>query len=437
MHKKIAVIITILILLASTRAGYCQNPPIKEVLPNGLTVITQEVPGSNTVSLNIFVRVGSMYESDDTSGISHFYEHLYYRGTPQRTGAQMKRELEELGGTTNAETSRDMIHFYVNLPAPYAGTGLAIMADSLINADFKNDEIEQERKVVLDEYRINLESPMSLLQSTLYSLAYKTHPYKRPVIGTEQNLKRFTPGDFRRYKETYYVPSNCILVIVGGFDRETLRRDIDEAFGRFESRDFTLPSFDYEETPSVSREQVIYRDMKTSFLVLAFLAPSVRDRPDIYAMDVLSFMLGQGRGAILRRELVDRQGIAMETSVDFLTSRARGLAMVSAVLIKDRISDAKTALLQAIQDVQGGKFSLEDLNRAKTLLISTYTFGNESNSGKANTLGFYEAIDDVSFAETYVENIRKVSSEDVIAVARKYLGRSYTCVIMKPRGKSR
>jgi zinc protease len=330
-----------------------------------------------------------------------------------------------------------MIHFYVNLPAPYAGTGLAIMADSLINADFKNDEIEQERKVVLDEYRINLESPMSLLQSTLYSLAYKTHPYKRPVIGTEQNLKRFTPGDFRRYKETYYVPSNCILVIVGGFDRETLRRDIDEAFGRFESRDFTLPSFDYEETPSVSREQVIYRDMKTSFLVLAFLAPSVRDRPDIYAMDVLSFMLGQGRGAILRRELVDRQGIAMETSVDFLTSRARGLAMVSAVLIKDRISDAKTALLQAIQDVQGGKFSLEDLNRAKTLLISTYTFGNESNSGKANTLGFYEAIDDVSFAETYVENIRKVSSEDVIAVARKYLGRSYTCVIMKPRGKSR
>jgi predicted Zn-dependent peptidase len=158
----------------------------------------------------------------------------------------------------------------------------------------------------------------------------------------------------------------------------------------------------------------------------------VKDKPDVYAIDVLSFMLGKGRQSLLRRELVDKQNIAIETSVDFLTQRNRGLITVYSVLLGDKVKEAKAQMLQSILDVQMGKFTLEDLNRAKSLLINTFIFQNETNSGKADALGFYETIDDSSFAENYVQNIQNVKSEDVIRVAQKYLGKQYISVLVGP-----
>jgi hypothetical protein len=140
--------------------GYCAgavaalDAPLRRKLANGIPVVIQDTLSSPTVSLNIFIRVGSVHESSEVNGVSHFYEHMFFRGTPRRTGLQFKREIEGLGGTTNAETTKDYTHFYINLPKAYTRQGLEILADAYLNAEVSPESVKAEREVVLQEYRL-------------------------------------------------------------------------------------------------------------------------------------------------------------------------------------------------------------------------------------------------------------------------------------------
>ncbi len=147
-----------LLVLALGPMTWAQDapPPVRTVLPNGIPLIVQESYSSPTVSLNIFIRVGSVYEDPRYNGISHFYEHMFFRGTPTRTGLEFKRAIESLGGITNATTGRDYTHFYINLPKQYLRKGLELLADAYINAECSLDSVEAERKVVLEEYNLGL-----------------------------------------------------------------------------------------------------------------------------------------------------------------------------------------------------------------------------------------------------------------------------------------
>jgi zinc protease len=183
-YRAIAVLAALLLLPAVAGAVPPPNIPkeklYRETLPNGMQVVLLENHRNPVVSLNVVVKVGSMYENERINGISHFFEHLYFRGTERRTGEQFKREIESLGGQTNAKTTKDLTHFYINLPSLYAKQGLDILADALENSKLAPSEVNEERKVVIDELRIGLESPGAILQNELCALAFQKHPYRLP-----------------------------------------------------------------------------------------------------------------------------------------------------------------------------------------------------------------------------------------------------------------
>jgi len=424
-----------LVLLAlAAHAALAAEPPIfRDRLSNGMQVVILENHKSPVVSVNVFVKVGSMYEDEHINGISHFFEHLFFRGTARRTGEEFKREIESLGGQTNAKTTKDFTQFYINLPSLYWKQGLDILADALLNSSLNPSEIEQERKVVLDEYRISLESPGSIVQGLIYSMMFKDHPYRMPIIGTEATLKGMKIQDFVDFKKRYYVPSRCAVVVVGDVTPEQVMPAIRDLFGPFTGSPPPPDSIPVEVGGPNIREHVERRDLQNAFVVLGFRAPSVRDRPDIYRVDVLTFLMGQGEGSLLNRRLVDDEKVALSASADFLTQRDPGVITLTATTQPVRIERVREAMAKAVEDVRAGRFTQKDFERAKALLMNTYRFGNETDSGKADGLGFYAAIDNVEFAQTYLDEVEKVTLDDVVAAANKYLDmKNASVLILRP-----
>jgi zinc protease len=421
----------LILLVAALPALASLEGITREVLPNGMPVIIQEAHGSPTVSLNVFVRAGGLYETPETNGLSHFYEHMFFRGTPTRTGWQFKRAIEALGGTTNANTGRDFTHFYINLPAEYAVQGLELLADALKNAELKNEGADLEREAVLEEFRIGQASPTRLLYEKLFHLAFEGHPYQRSVIGPESNLKRYSRPDFVAFKTKFYVPTRTSLVIVGDVRPDELKPQIRRLFGDFTGKDEGDPRFVLPPWPTQEVSEVQNNSLNKAYVLMAYRGPSVKDRPDIYQADVMTFLLGMGQGSMLSKAMVDKK-IADSVNVDFLTQREPGLIIAVAVGDGPNELKMKQAILATIDRLRRGDFTESELKRAKVLLTNTYTFGNETNSGKADSIGFYEAIDKMDFAVQYLAEVNKVDKKGVMAAANKYFTPGFYSVIARP-----
>ncbi|MCL4416882.1 MAG: insulinase family protein, partial [Actinobacteria bacterium] len=344
--------------------------------------------------------------------------------------------IESLGGQTNAETTKDMTHFYINIPSKYWREAVDILADSLKNNNFETAEVDQERKVVLDEMRLTEESPSSYMANKLFALAYQVHPYKMPVIGTMETVGRLTRDDFIAYKKRFYVPQNTIVIIIGDVKRENVLNYLKKQFADYNSDSFTSPEIPEEPSLTGNIEKVVEKRTKNAMFAIAYRVPGIKDRDDIYALDVLTFMLGDGRGAILNREIEEKEGLVWSIGADFQTMKYPALFMITANLPPGNVDKAKTEVFRIINDVKAGKFSDTDILRAKNFLINTYEFGNETNAGKASTYGFYETVDTVDFANTYLDNISRVNKKRITEVANKYFN-NYVYLLIKPRSEDK
>ncbi|MGM9992539.1 MAG: M16 family metallopeptidase [Candidatus Bruticola sp.] len=422
-----ALLIFIASIIQSSEAQSKQNY-YSEVLPNGMLLVLSENLSSPVCSLNIFCKVGGFEENADTMGISHFFEHLFFRGTPTLNGYQFKRAIEALGGQTNASTGRDFTHYYITLPGKNAIKGMRLLADALKNAELDQEAIDQERKAVLEEYRMNLESPARIMNQMMSELAYGEHPYGRPIIGSEYTIKSFNRPDFIKFRDTFISPERTSIVVVGDFKSSEMLAVLREEFSKFTRPQKRIIS-SYADIKRPSEEVSAVRDIKaqSSFVAVGFVGPSIHDKPDIYQVDVMSFLMGLGRGSLVQKKLVS-QGKLQDGGVQFLTQRFPGLISLYGISKVGHEDDVKKDLLSVAAMVRQGQFSDRDLRRAKAFLRSNYSFSEETNAGRADNLGFYASIDDIKFTDRYLSEIEKVSKEDVMAAAAKYLSGGYYCV---------
>lgn len=411
---------------------------IDRVLPSGLRIVVRENPASPTVSVNVFIAAGSLDETPETTGIAHFYEHLFFRGTPTLTGLQFKKSIEDLGGITNATTAKDMTHYFIGLPAEHAGRGLELLADALLRAELDPKGIDIEREVVLEEYRLGENNPGRIASDKIYKLAYGEHPYSRSTIGTKDAIKAFQRADFVKFRNDHYVPERCTVVVVGDVAAETMFQKARQLFGNFKSSaNGPRKLVDPPKPPDTPVIEEGTAPVGSTIMFLGYPAPSAHERPDVYAVDVLSFLLGQSKDSLLYRSLVKEKRLAETVDVSFLTPRQRGLLIVTAVAADKKSAEMRAALTQGIAAVAEGKFEDKDLARAKAQLIGTYQLQNESNSGIADSIGFYAALGVPEFSYTYVEQVEKVDRQAVIEAAKKYLGGGYWGYVMKPGRGSR
>jgi zinc protease len=435
MSKRIIYLIAALLFIHPVGASEIPEM-VEQVLPSGLRIVAMENPGSDTVSVNVFISAGSLDESPDTAGLAHFYEHMFFRGTPTLSGLAFKKAIEDRGGITNASTAKDMTHYFITLPSEEAERGLELLADALIRPELAQSGIDVERDVVLEEYRIGENNPGRIAMDKLYRMAYGEHPYSQSPIGTKERIKNFQQVDFVKWRNRQYGPARCTVVVVGDISAQRMVQKAKFLFARYKNADAKKRLL---HEPPEAPEEPVYSEgngpVGGAMILLGFPAPSAHDASDVYGMDVLSFLLGQGPHSKLHRSLVKEDELANSVSVTYLTPRQRGLMIVSAVGETKKANEIRTAILDEIEAVKNGEFSPQDLRRAKAHLLQTFLQGSETNSGKADTIGFYSALGVPDFWKTYPQEIEEVTTEDVIAAAEKYLDGGHWGYTLKPRGR--
>lgn len=417
--------------------AWAEAPPKRVVLPNGIPVIVQEAHASPTVSLNIYIRVGSVFEAPELNGISHFYEHMFFRGTPTRSGLRFKRDIESLGGMTNATTGRDYTHYYINLPRQYLRQGLEILADAYLNAECSQESIDAERLVVLEEYRLGLAQPARILADRIYSLVFPEHPYGRSIIGPEENLKSIGREQLLKFKRDYYVPARTKLVLSGDLDPQEAIGITQELFGQYQARGAVDPPglARTAEPPTETVESTEFSKTGQSQVALAFLGPSVKQREDVHRIDLLSFLLGNSKSSLLGKA-VDSRKTGQEARVNYLTQAYPGIIMVLVDSEGGKEAESWKKVDTVLERVRKGDFSEADLARAKKSLLNLYRLGLETNAGKADNWGVYETIDRMDFSRTYVQDIQKLTRAELAEAAEKYFGKPHYRLTFKGKDRS-
>ena len=402
------------------------------VLPNGLRVVLREDHAFPTVAVNLVVKAGLRSERPEENGISHFLEHMIFKGTKSRGKGQLQLEIEGLGGTLNGGTGRDFTRFYASVGGRFLPQALCVLYDAVANPSLERGEIVLERLVVMDETRARRDDPAASLWELAYQEAYREHPYRRPISGTQQTLAYLTQEALQAYHREHYAARNMSLVLVGDFDTERTLRLVGQIFGGLAPGGASKERVGSEALSGIHRVDTVGR-ASSEHLLLAFGAPGADNWPEVAPADLLLTILGTGYSSRLHRDLQTRQGVLRSVEVEYLTQRNRGLFGIIASCPPGAADEVMALLLARAAELREQPVPEAELARAKRVLAAGYSFANESFADQADTLGFYEAVGDYQMAIQYPRAIAAATAADLQAVARRYLDpQHYVLVRLHP-----
>lgn len=409
--------------------------PIREVLPNGMRLIVQEHRAAGIVAIHLWTGVGGRDEATGERGFSHFAEHMLFKGTQTRPRGFVDREVEGVGGGTNAGTSNDYTFYYLLLPAARARAGIALIADMVLNSVFDPAELAREREVVFEEVRLNEDNPRSSLGHQLYNLLYQGHPYGRPVLGDAADLRGATQETLRGYYTRHYVPDNMTLVVVGPVDPTEVRAAAIAAFG-------SRPAAGYARQPVAPpapldgvRSRSVERPERQTQLGLAWLAPPL-GHADMAAVDVLGHILGGSRSSRLYQALRERARLVSSISGWYGALQGAGALGITAQLEGGDQEAVERAIMAEIQRIKVGGVTAEELARAITASEAEREFSRETVEGLALAYGRAETTWNLEAERGYVDRVRAVTRAQVQEAARRYLTAAYARLAFVPRSRA-
>lgn len=390
-------------------------------LDNGQNVIIQPVKNNPIVTIDTWIKTGSINENDKNNGVSHFLEHLFFKGTTNHAPGEFDKILETKGAITNAATSKDFTHYFVTIPSEYFNLALEMHADMLTNPLIPSKELERERKVVIEEIAKDQNSPNTLCYDNLIELLYTNHPYKRKVIGTKSIIENITRDEILSYYHDYYNPSNMITVIVGDVDPDKAIQKVKENF----KAEYKKPIKNVYTKESILTEQkrkTAYFPSETGYMLIGFRGTKI-DAPDSYALDVLSTILGEGRSSVFYQDIKEHKQLVNSISAINAGFRDDGIFYISANFKPEQQERLENAIFTNIEKIQKSGVTQEQLKLAKNIIERDTYYNRESISNIASEIGYtFVTTDDIKLYENYLENIKKVTTADVKRVANKYLG---------------
>ena len=389
-------------------------------LKNGMIVILMPDHSSPVVAMNIWVSVGSFDESADESGMSHFIEHMVFKGTSKMGPGEAASIIESSGGYFNAYTSYDITVYHATVSSRFTKNMIFALGGTVLDATFPEDGVERERMVVLEEIRMNLDNKERRITKFIFESAFTDHPYGRPILGTMETIGGFSRDDLFGYYQTHYCPSNMVAVLVGDFDPKDVKPMIEEYLGSVPKANAPKkPSFDTQVNSGLIIKG-LFENVNIGYLDIGFNIPPI-DHNDLYALDVLSLIMGEGRGSRLYRRLVDDKKLLYDINVYSYTPREAGLFLITSHLDPDLVGTALTTIAYEFERLKGEAVTEEELSCAKTIIRTDFIYEKESFEGICDSLGFFEAIvGDVRFEKTYLKGIESVTKEDIMRVAKEY-----------------
>ena len=432
---KLKSLLVLLILFLFTTFVYAADYTVQK-LPNGQTLVVYEIHNNPIVTIDTWIKTGSINENDSNNGISHFLEHLFFKGTKAHPTGEIDSILESKGAVVNAATSKDFTHYYITIPSENFDTALALHSDMLLNPQIPRKELEKERKVVLEEISKDGNNPNKMVYDNLNDLMYTQHPYKRKVIGTSEIVGMMRREEILDYFNKNYAPSNMVTVIVGDVDTQTVAAKVQQAFNQ-ECKKYSAKSNKREHQITVQRRKSEYADTQSGYVMIGFRGTDIADK-DMYALDVLAQILGGGKSSRLNRDIKEQKTLAYSISASNNSMKEDGIFYIKANCIPQNAEKLEKEIFNNIENIQKYGVTDEELRTAKNKIMQDTYYSRESTSNIAEELGYIIALTGKpELYQTYLKGINDVTPLSVQNAARKYLGvnKSAVSTVMPMRKK--
>lgn len=348
-------------------------------LDNGLRVVVENIEYVNSVSVGLWVENGSRNENKANSGISHFIEHMFFKGTENRTALQIAECIEDVGGQINAFTGKEATCFYVKALDSYLELSLDVISDMLFNSKFSPEDIEKEKSVIIEEINMSEDSPEDVL-SDLHSVAiWGDDAISLPILGTEDTVKSFTREQIVKYISSYYIPENSVISIAGKFDPENIEKLVQKYFGNWNSTNKKLTKYSKPEILSKN----LFKKKSIEQLHISIGIPGIETgSEDLYSLLLLSNVFGGGASSILFQKIREEKGLCYSIYSYISAFMNTGVVNIYTSLNPKYAADAINMIKEEINKFVQNGISDDKLVKAKEQLKGSYILGLESTSSR-------------------------------------------------------
>ena len=437
--KLFAIQFSLLIMISGESMGTNLPKYYTKTLENGLEIVAIPMKnGSNVVSTDIFYKVGSRNEKMGKSGIAHMLEHLNFKSTKNLKAGEFDEIVKGFGGVNNASTSFDYTHYYIKSASKNMDKSLELFADLMENLTLKDEEFQPERDVVAEERRWRTDNnPMGYLQFRLFNNSYIYHPYHWTPIGFMSDILNWKIEDIKDFHSTYYQPKNAIVVVAGDIDENDVFANVEKHFKNIKNTK-EIPTSIHTVEPKQDGEKrvVINKDSEVQMLAITYHIPNF-EHEDQVALSALSELLSSGKSSLLQKRLVDEKRLVNTIYAYNMDLKDPGLFMFMAVA-NEGVSalEIEKEILDTIAQIKKGEISQKDIDKIKINTKADFIFSLESSSEVASLYGSYFVRDNIQPLLDYEKNVEKLTKEDLINVANKYLNQNNsTTVILKQEEK--
>jgi predicted Zn-dependent peptidase len=389
----------------------------KTILPNGVRLLTQEMPNTLSASICLFVGTGSRYETEPLSGISHFIEHVLFRGTEKRpTSRDISESIEGIGGILNGGTDRETTVYWAKAPSSHFVSTLDTLSDMLLHSKFEPSDIEKERQVIVEEIHMSEDQPDQKACQLIDTILWPDHPLGRDIAGTEQTVRSIARDDMKRYMADHYVPGNTVVAIAGGLDHKNILAAVTRTLGEWEPGASKPPIFQPFRVMDGKRLVVETREIEQDHFLLALPALSIAD-PRRYTESLLNVILGEGMSSRLFSEIRDKMGLAyaIHSYAEFL--KDTGALTVAASVDPTNLMKAIEAVITQLQLLKT-TLTAQELSKAKELSKGRMALRMEDSRHVASWLGGQEIMTgEVLTPEEVISRIEAVTLTDLKELA--------------------
>jgi predicted Zn-dependent peptidase len=375
-------------------------------LDNNVKLIYKYIPGVKVVSVQTWMKTGSVNETPAESGISHFLEHMVFKGSAKYKPGEIDTVVEGKGGVMNAATSKDYTFYYINIPSYNAEVAFDTISEMVLRASFIPDEIEKEKPVVVQEIKMGKDRPTSAMWEQFSSVMFGGSPYEREIIGTEETVNSFTRDMLVDYYNRYYHPDNMTLVVVGDISYDEVLKLAKKYYS--DKRSVKAGKrYDKDALTKIDKpvELKVSKDINQEYGILAYPAVGI-SQIDIFAMEVLGEILSGGEFSVLNQKFRYDNDLANSINGGYYGLKHKGTFMFSYNCQIGKGEAVKAEILKTVNDID--KFLTdENIEKAKNRLLSQTMFQREKTSSEANDIGYSYTVEQPSYYDNFVENINK------------------------------
>lgn len=386
-------------------------------LENGLKIVYEKIDHVRSVALGIWVVNGSKNEAPEVNGVSHFIEHMIFKGTQKRTAKDIAEEMDKIGGNVNAFTTKEYTCYHTRVLDKNFNTALDIISDMFLNSKFDDKEIEKEKNVIIEEINMYEDSPEDLVHEAMQGNVWQDNPLGRPILGTEETISKFNSETLKDYFKHNYQPENTLISICGNIEEDEMLLNVEKYFANWSSScDFNPLK---EESVYKKSNAKISKDIEQVHLCITFEGLK-RNDDERYIMNVFNTIFGGGMSSKLFQKIREENGLTYSVYSYPSSYKETGVFTIYAALNPNQIKKVVELILKEIDDFKKSDVSLDLLNKTKEQILSGYIMSTESTASRMSNMGVSMLVRDyVMTEEEVIEKFENVTAKDVSKMANK------------------